>query len=94
MGMSHPFPAQVLKARNAARVRELLHAAGTPSPRMLPTADAIFALARDPDLERVAFEDAAALASALVRAGAAWPAFPKGGLAPGAGNDANPCACF
>ncbi|KAH8069976.1 hypothetical protein JL721_5519 [Aureococcus anophagefferens] len=87
-------PATVLKARNAARVRELLHAAGTPSPRMLPTADAIFALARDPDLERVAFEDAAALASALVRAGAAWPAFPKGRLAPGAGNDANPCACF
>ena len=85
---------RVLKARNAARVRELLHAAGTPSPRMLPTADAIFALARDPDLERVAFEDAAALASALVRAGAAWPVFPKGGLAPGAGNDANPCACF
>ncbi|KAK7231404.1 hypothetical protein SO694_00072188 [Aureococcus anophagefferens] len=89
-----PFPHAVLKARNAARVRELLHAAGTPSPRMLPTADAIFALARDPDLERVAFEDAAALAGALVRAGAAWPAFPKGGLAPGAGNDANPCACF
>jgi len=87
---------QILKRRHAARVRETLHAAATPSPRARATADAIFALERDPAYVAEApatYEAARALAAALAeKPTGARPNFPDGPL--GETPNGTGCACF